>query len=210
MVAKKQPRSEVTEDRRREILAAALECFGRLGYEKTTVSDVREKAGVSTGSLYHHFKSKEQLAAALYIEGVRQTQERGLGRLLTHRSAERGVRALVENYLDWVDQNREMARFLLFMRHAPFVLESEQELEGMNRDLVRKAAEWFQRHMASGALPALDVVMFQSIVYGPCSAYARRFLLGKTRGTLDQAKRQLSTAAWGALSALAGQRGRGQ
>ena len=69
--------------RRDAILEAALDCFASYGFAKTTMDDIRLRAGASTGSLYHHFKSKEQLAAELYLEGVRRYQQglrRELGR----------------------------------------------------------------------------------------------------------------------------------
>ena len=202
MLPKTQPRRVATSDRRREILEAALECFSRLGYDQTTMADIRSAAQASTGSIYHHFQSKEQLAAALYLEGVRRTQEHGLPRLLSHRSAERGVKALVVAYLEWVDENRNLARFLLSMRHASFMSMARSDLDDMNRDVVRKAAEWVRHQVERGDLPDLDPSMYQAIVYGPCSTFARFFLAEQTRVPLDEAKRRLATAAWGALCAL--------
>ena len=73
------PRAASSRARREAILDAALECFSTLGYEQTTLADIRAKAGASTGSIYHHFGSKERIAADLYLDGVRQTQEAGLG-----------------------------------------------------------------------------------------------------------------------------------
>ena len=61
--------------RRRAILEAALECFTSYGFAKTTMDDIRVQANASTGSLYHHFRSKEQLAAELYVEGIRYYEQ---------------------------------------------------------------------------------------------------------------------------------------
>ena len=61
-------RERASERRKREILEAALACFGELGYEKTTLAEIRARSEASTGSIYHHFRSKEHLFAALYLE----------------------------------------------------------------------------------------------------------------------------------------------
>ena len=72
-------RTENTEKRRREILAAALHCFDAHGYEKTTLADIRDGARASIGSIYHHFQDKEQIFAALNLEAIAPTQAFSLG-----------------------------------------------------------------------------------------------------------------------------------
>jgi AcrR family transcriptional regulator len=52
--------------RRDQILAAALECFSRCGYHATAMSEVAAQAGVSKGTPYLYFASKEALFLALY------------------------------------------------------------------------------------------------------------------------------------------------
>jgi TetR/AcrR family transcriptional regulator, transcriptional repressor for nem operon len=49
------------EETRRRLIEAARELFYLQGYEATSVAEILEKAGVHSGSLYHHFGSKERL-----------------------------------------------------------------------------------------------------------------------------------------------------
>jgi len=51
--------------RRDQIIAAALACFARAGYHATTMADVAAQAGVSKGTPYLYFDSKEALFLAL-------------------------------------------------------------------------------------------------------------------------------------------------
>lgn len=50
---------------RERILRSAAECFHRLGYHETTVSDICETAGLSKGGLYTYFKAKDEILAAV-------------------------------------------------------------------------------------------------------------------------------------------------
>ena len=50
------------------LLDAALRLFSRQGYRATTVRDIAEEAGVSTGNLYHHFPDKEAMFRTLLEE----------------------------------------------------------------------------------------------------------------------------------------------
>ncbi|MEH7346231.1 TetR/AcrR family transcriptional regulator [Bacillus sp. JJ1532] len=53
------------EERRNEILDAADELFGQKGFDGTTTKDILDKVGIARGTLYYHFKSKEDLMDAL-------------------------------------------------------------------------------------------------------------------------------------------------
>jgi AcrR family transcriptional regulator len=59
------------EERRRELIAAALEIFCEKGYEQTSVRDILDVVGGEVGMFYHYFKSKEEifgLAVGLFLE----------------------------------------------------------------------------------------------------------------------------------------------
>ncbi|WCR25593.1 TetR/AcrR family transcriptional regulator [Paenibacillus thiaminolyticus] len=52
-------------ERRNEILDAADELFGQRGFDGTSTNDILERVGIARGTLYHHFKSKEDIMDAL-------------------------------------------------------------------------------------------------------------------------------------------------
>ncbi|KUO75254.1 MAG: hypothetical protein APF77_22320 [Clostridia bacterium BRH_c25] len=54
--------------RKREFLDAALEIFYEKGYEKTTINDILAKVGVTKGSFYYYFKSKEDIFKELALQ----------------------------------------------------------------------------------------------------------------------------------------------
>lgn len=53
------------EERRNEILDAADELFGQKGFDGTSTNDILGKVGIARGTLYYHFKSKEDIMNAL-------------------------------------------------------------------------------------------------------------------------------------------------
>src|SRR5215470_20373145 len=59
------PRPDVSEERKNQILEAALAVFARLGFQQTRMDDIAEKAGLSKGALYLYYKSKDAIIAAL-------------------------------------------------------------------------------------------------------------------------------------------------
>jgi AcrR family transcriptional regulator len=57
------PRPDVSAERRAQIIQAAITCFLRKGYNNTTMDDIVAESGLSKGSLYWYFKSKDELFA---------------------------------------------------------------------------------------------------------------------------------------------------
>ena len=64
----KEQTARIREARRRQILDAARHVFSRKGFGATNVSDVAASAGVSQGTIYHYFDSKDDLFMAVFEE----------------------------------------------------------------------------------------------------------------------------------------------
>lgn len=59
-------RAASNEERRRQILDAAVVTFAQKGYHACRVSDIAEQAGVAYGLVYHYFVSKEAVLEAIF------------------------------------------------------------------------------------------------------------------------------------------------
>lgn len=61
------------EERKQEILDVTERLFASKGFDNTSISDILEETGIARGTLYYHFKSKEELLDAVIermIEGM--------------------------------------------------------------------------------------------------------------------------------------------
>lgn len=68
-----QDRSRVT---RQRLLEAAIDCLASLGWSRTTVALVAERAGVSRGAAQHHFRTREELVTAAVEYGSQTRLDR--------------------------------------------------------------------------------------------------------------------------------------
>ncbi len=57
--------SKEAEERKKEILDVAEELFTAKGYDNTSTTEILERVGIARGTLYYHFKSKEEILDAL-------------------------------------------------------------------------------------------------------------------------------------------------
>lgn len=54
------------------IIEVATKLFSEQGYEKTSINDICNKANVSKGLIYHHFKSKEFIITEIYSSATKE------------------------------------------------------------------------------------------------------------------------------------------
>jgi AcrR family transcriptional regulator len=86
--------AEFVSARRSEIVGIAAELFATKGYANTTVREIADAAGILSGSLYHHFDSKESMVEALLRDFLERIDAR--------------YRSVIANADDPVDALREL------------------------------------------------------------------------------------------------------
>ncbi len=79
------------ETRRAQILRSALACFANSGFTRATMDDVAAHSGLSKGSLYRFFSSKDEILLALFDDF-----ETAVLGILDEKAAHEGALALLE------------------------------------------------------------------------------------------------------------------
>ena len=143
------------------ILLAAAEEFDRKGYAGAAITKILERAGMTAGALYFHFKSKEELALEV-MNAQPQT-------VLPHL-ASRGLQRLVDLTLIWSRQLREdvllRAGVRLAVEQGGFGvqnLNAYQNWQGIMAECLQTAGE-------DGELrPGVDPDRTATFVVGACT-----------------------------------------
>ena len=90
------PRPDVSAERRAQIIQAALACFARKGYNNTTMDDIVAESGLSKGSLYWYFKSKDELFAEAMLSVFMDVGQEAFAALEQCTTASDKLRALAQ------------------------------------------------------------------------------------------------------------------
>lgn len=98
----KPPRRRSPASTREAILAAARELMAERGPEAMTISEVAHRAGINRGTAYQHFRTRDELAAA-----VRRWFSETLAAMLT---GERPVSERIDRLLEFFVEHPELAR----------------------------------------------------------------------------------------------------
>jgi TetR/AcrR family transcriptional regulator, cholesterol catabolism regulator len=123
-------------ERRDEILAIAAELFAERGFGATTVREIADAAGILSGSLYHHFDSKESMVDDLVRGLLDRLTTRYREIVATRDDAEQMLRALVREAFTAIAEDRatvavmvnEWNLFVTFPRFA-YLRDVEEEAE---------------------------------------------------------------------------------
>jgi len=181
------------------ILNTALSCFSQYGVEQTTIADIREQSGVSVGSIYHHFGSKDGIVNALFLSGLIDHNQRQELALKHCQNAEEGVKSIVHCYIDWICEHPDWARFIF--RYRTMVEHSKRtDAEKQQRRAHYKHLKaWFGPYVDAGLMKALPFEVYHGLIIGPAQDFAQRWLAGRTQTDLHSHKDLFAHAAWQAV-----------
>lgn len=183
-------------DTRATIVQAAVSTARELGWDAVSMRAVRLRAGVSNGSLFHHFPTRQDLELAVVASGLAEHQAVVLAVLDRVEGAREGVRTVVHDHLDWVAQNRPIAVLLLGALPGQLGSALPEAALAESREFFVRVQAWLRR---SGWTGDPDLLVLNSLWLGPANDYARAWL---TTGRPDPSPATadvLAEAAWHAL-----------
>ena len=154
-------RSAAQEERRRQILDAAVRAFAKKGYHACRVSDIAEEAGVAYGLVYHYFESKDAVLESIFremwgmmvaainaIEEIEDSPREQLRKscaivLRTWRDYPDVVRVLVREVARSGEQlQREVEEIAHAFEALSRIVERGQEQNVFRRDISPRLASW--------------------------------------------------------------------
>jgi AcrR family transcriptional regulator len=144
-------------ERRTQILRAARACIVELGYERVTMREVAETAGVSTGTIVHYFGDKDTMLEAALLNKVQDTGIAFRAALTGAQSAWERLERLVTASLPETEEVRNEWRLWLTFwgevtRNERLRAVSERQHRRWTRFLARIIAEG----SASGEFAIVD------------------------------------------------------
>ena len=145
------PRPDVSEERKKQILDAAMAVFSRMGFHKARMDDIVEESGLSKGTLYWYFKSKDDIIIAL----LKYFFEREFTDLETILHGEEPVSDRLKTFVEFTMEDVRRMLDLLPLTFEFYALSLRQE------SIHQFIKDYFHRYME-----ALDPVIQEGINQG--------------------------------------------
>ena len=171
---------------RHKLLAAAEELFDQQSYDSTSVAQLCAAAGVSNGSFFHAFRTKDALAAQLYLAAL-EDYHAALAVPLGHKpAAKEGIAALILAHLNWVVDNRRQAEFLFNQSRSDWLVHISERQVDENKRFGESLEAWVRPLMDEGHLHKLPTPIFAAHLIGPAQIFCRAWLSGRSTDNPSQ------------------------
>ena len=173
----------------------------RHGVGAATIEQIREASGASSGSIYHHFGSKQAIALALYVEGMEELALVFRSAMTPRAGLQEGIRGILTSYFRWVAEHRDWALYLLRVATADVSTEDAAAIDDVNRRTRDDLENWLRPFAERGEIVPLPSELYASILFGAATHLARHWLAGRLKLDLEIAAEHLSVATWRAFTA---------
>jgi TetR/AcrR family transcriptional regulator, fatty acid metabolism regulator protein len=189
-------------DKRRQILDAAVRVFARRGYHTCRVDEIAKEAGISHGLVYHYFSSKEEVLETIF----RENWEALLAAISSVEESDdppreqlRKVGAIfLRSWRDMPDLVRVMIREVARTPHLQRELdEVDQAFAAIERIVARGQSEGSLR-------PEIDARLASFVFYGAVEELLTGWVLGRLPDSdedVGRAERTLVEVVAGGLAA---------
>jgi AcrR family transcriptional regulator len=196
------PRSRKGAESRARLLDAAKEVFESVGFLEARISDIAERAGLSHGSFYHYFDSKEQIFREV-AEALEDRLSAPLGAVILDPSSSaspqeriaEGIRRHLESY-------RDEARIMGVIEQVSRYDEQVNAVREARHDEIRRQVAvsigWLQRHGLAD--PELEPIVASTAIGAMSSRFAEMWLAqGVIECEFDDGVEQLTRMVVNAL-----------
>jgi AcrR family transcriptional regulator len=134
--------------RQTELLGIAADLFADRGYVATTVRDIADEAGILSGSLYHHFDSKESMIDEILSTFIDQTLSSYEGVIAEGKGPKETFEGLVRTSLESMVESRSAiliyqneARFLAAQPRFSYLPGAHRKFEKIWTDVLKKGVK---------------------------------------------------------------------
>ncbi|MGO8951299.1 MAG: TetR/AcrR family transcriptional regulator [Ktedonobacterales bacterium] len=185
------PRAGIHEAvRRAQVLRAARACIVAMGYERVTMRDIAELAGVSTGTVVHYFHDKESVLAAALLDKIQDTGIAFRAALTGADSAWERLERLVGASIPASDEVRDEWRlWLTFWGEATRNERFRAVSERQHRRWTNFLARILREGVDSGEFAAIDSAATATQVAALIDGLAVQATLGNPTLTPPQMRR---------------------
>jgi AcrR family transcriptional regulator len=196
------PRSRKGAQTRARLLAAAKEIFEENGFLDARISDIAERAGLSHGSFYHYFDSKEEVFREV-AEAVEDQLSAPMGSVILDPTSDatplerirRGIRLHMESYQR---EARIMGVIEQVSRYDEDVKAARAKRRRHYANQVEEAIRQLQRHQLMD--PALDPVITAAVLGSMTSRFPEAwFVEGSVECGFDEGVEHLTRVFVNAL-----------
>ena len=119
-----------------KILKAALNLFISEGFHGASTSKIAKEAGVSNGTLFHYFSTKEELISKLYLTLKSEYRDYLQAHLDQNKDSKKRIKQFWYSYVQWVLENNDNMTFFTMFCNSPYIDKLSKEEASRNFQFI--------------------------------------------------------------------------
>ncbi|HOV79180.1 MAG TPA: TetR/AcrR family transcriptional regulator [Bacillota bacterium] len=172
-------------------LKTAAGMFAKKGYYRTTVDEIARALGVAKGTIYYHFKNKEELYLAVIQEGINLLEERLRQAASGSVSRREKVERMIGSLLAFIEREKDLV--FLFLKELCGSDLQREVLAKMLSGCLLIIRNVIEEGMEDGTFREIDPETAARSLFGMTTisalhyiSYSRSIPHDKVRGTIEQ------------------------
>lgn len=182
-----------------KVLATALRLFTSKGYFNTSMRDITGESAVSTGSIYHYFKDKEGVAAALYQSMIERMHNELQQIMQAYETAHDQCRAVVSLLFSITERESDVMAFMLYVKHREFLPKERPVCSSEPFEMMRAMV---LRGMERGEIERRDVLVASTCLFGGAIRMITSHLDGILKRPLNDYLDDVWFCSWRAVASI--------
>jgi len=167
-------KTQINMTKKQKIVQAALHLFVKNGIENTPTSRIIAEAGVATGTLFYHFRNKEELINALYFgvkRSISKAMSNGIEEVKDHKSI---VYRIWYNFITWSIENPILFQFNAQFYESPIIIKNAKQ--HLTEETFQFLSEVIEERLQNKTSRDLPINFLTSVATGLLMSSARYFI----------------------------------
>lgn len=184
---------QLSEEKREALMSAAVDLFSTQGFHATPTQQISDRAGVSAGTLFRYFQTKEVLIDTLYTSIYRAIADAVNEGIRPEIPVEEQIKNVKRQVLHWMFENPKETIFFEQITSTPNITEKTKD-----KSLIRFSAldDLYQKAVSRGILKGINREVFLAHFWYPNFMLIHLHAFGKLHSDIEETIEQSVASMW--------------
>ncbi len=149
-----------------KILNTSLKLFASQGIEKTSTIQITQEVGIASGTLFVHFRTKQELIDTLYVQIKKKAFSRLIQQINAAQSIEAELTQKAKMLIDYFLKNYDAFRFMELVEVSPIISATAMQV---GRQEYKQLCDQIMVWQSQGSLKPIDLELILAAIWALCS-----------------------------------------
>ncbi|GAA0726999.1 TetR/AcrR family transcriptional regulator [Clostridium malenominatum] len=169
---------------KRSIFESAIKVFSIYGYDGATMDEVAAQAGVAKGTLYYHFKSKEEIFKYIIEEGMNLIKGRIEGAVKEESNSILKLKTLCKVQISLVYEKRDFFKVVMSQLWGQEL--RQLQLRDSIHEYIKDIEEYLEEAMKDGFIKSGEKSFMAYTIFGMLCSTAVYELINSDKNNVDE------------------------